>query len=89
MNLVNSQDVSSLSRNNENMVEFTVELNDGTLVYLNAYEDDIKNKVPYEDTECWIYSKPYATIVNEPSSDDYYDCSVEERKSIYNFCINA
>ena len=51
------------------------------------YKDDHDNKVPFEDTECWAYLVPFEQITDEPGRDEYYECSEEELKQIYNFCL--
>lgn len=67
--------------------EYTLELDNGKIIYFDLYQDDHDNKVPFEDVECWAYTVPFEQITDEPDRDEYYDCSDEELKQIYEFCL--
>lgn len=67
--------------------EYTIELDNGKIVYFDLYKDDHDNKIPYEDVECWVYNIPFSQVTDEPDADEYYRCSSEEMKEIYNFCL--
>lgn len=67
--------------------EYTLELDNKKITYFDMYKDDHDNKVPFEDTECWAYLVPFEQITDESDRDEYYECSEEELKQIYNFCL--
>lgn len=69
-------------------IQYEVKLNEGKVVYLNVSEEEITNKVPYNDAEVYIYTRSFSDIVGEPTEEDYYDCSEEEAKEIYDFCLD-
>ena len=70
-------------------LEFAIRLDNGKIIYLDMYEDDFNNKIPFEDTECWVYNVPFSEIKDEPNGNDYYECSEEEFKQLYDFCLNS
>lgn len=67
--------------------EYTLELDNGKIIYFDMYKDDHDSKVPFEDTECWAYLVPFEQVTDEPGRDEYYECSEEELRQIYNFCL--
>lgn len=72
-----------------NTLEFTIELDNGKIVYLDMYEDDFNNQIPFEDAECWVYNVPYSEVKDEPNDSDYYECSEKELKQLYIFCLSS
>ena len=87
MNLYEAISKNVFDSRGESFTEFSIKLDNGKEVYLNVATDSIKNNVPYEDTEVYIYNKPFAEITEEPTEDDYYNCSEEEAKELYNKCL--
>ena len=67
--------------------EYTLELDSGKIIYLDMYKDDHDNKVSFEDAEHWAYLVPFKRVTDEPGRDEYYKCSEEELRQIYNFCL--
>ena len=67
--------------------EYTIELDNGKIIYFDMYKEDHDEKLPYEETECWAYTVPFEEITDEPDKEEYYDCSEGELKEIYNFCL--
>ena len=72
-------------------IEFTVELDGGKEVFVNMAEEDYNDKIPYEDTEFWIYTKSMSEmLINDiDTEENYYETDEKERKDLYNLCINA
>lgn len=71
------------------IAEFKIELNNGSIVYLDAQKEDLESYTSPDFAEFWVYTKSYEELTDDNlyEGDFVYEASDEELNNIYNLAI--